>query len=114
MLHIFSCYYYFKSASVSHDGGILSAYSIDYYISLGVLYSCCAFYYFYGKIFYDFPFSYYTYTLCLIVISTIKWDDIEQVNNKKKWYLLCGLVGFCLSWKPYNIFMIAHRKKLLR
>ena len=26
MLHIFSCYYYFKSAAVSHDSGILSAY----------------------------------------------------------------------------------------
>lgn len=26
MLHIFSCYYYFKCTAVSHDGGILSAY----------------------------------------------------------------------------------------
>ncbi|WP_207653925.1 hypothetical protein, partial [Pseudobutyrivibrio ruminis] len=26
MLHMFSCYYYFKSSAVSHDGGLLSAY----------------------------------------------------------------------------------------
>ena len=29
MLHMFSCYYYFKSTAVSHDGGILSAYNIS-------------------------------------------------------------------------------------
>ena len=28
MLHMYSCCYYFKSAAVSHDGGILSAYRL--------------------------------------------------------------------------------------
>ena len=30
MLHIFSCYYYFKCTAVSHDGGILSAYDVKH------------------------------------------------------------------------------------
>lgn len=32
-----------------------------------VLYSCCAFYYCYGKIFYDFPFTSFCYSLCLLI-----------------------------------------------
>ena len=35
MLHIFSCYYYFKCTAVSHDGGILSAYEIAKMVDKG-------------------------------------------------------------------------------
>lgn len=41
--------------------------NLYYCISLLVLYSCGAFYYFYGKIFYDFPFTAFTYSMCLLI-----------------------------------------------
>ena len=39
MLHIFSCYYYFKSAAVSHDGGLLSAYEHNNSVGIGDCYA---------------------------------------------------------------------------
>lgn len=77
-----------------------------YWITILLLYSCCFFYYFYGKIFYDFPFTVFTYSLCLSILKKmlIKIRDNERIN--KEWILFCISLGFLLSWKPYNIFPI--------
>lgn len=71
-----------------------------------LLMSCGAWYYFYGKLFYDFPFTAYTYSLCFLLWGQI----IEKPNNKNRNMLLASfsfLEGFCLSWKPYNVFCVA-------
>lgn len=77
-----------------------------YYISIVVLYSCCAFYYFYGKIFYDFPFTAFTYSVCLLVAQKM-YSQLEKGSLPyKTWFELCAWNGFLLSWKPYNVFCI--------
>jgi membrane protein len=75
-----------------------------YYVSILTLYSSCCFYYFYGKIFYDFPFTAFTYSLCLLILKKLitKNQNMEKID--KEWFLFCSLLGFLLSWKPYNIF----------
>lgn len=80
-----------------------------YYTSIIVLYSCCVFYYFYGKVFYDFPFTAFTYSLCLMILSKLlkNLEDQNQEKIDKIWFLLCSLLGFLLSWKLYNIFCLA-------
>lgn len=66
-------------------------------------------YYFYGKVFYDVPFSVYNYSLCLLVFA--KLYKMEKTEDRKKvqlwWYILAYLLGLMMSWKPYNIFMLA-------
>ncbi|MGN0740810.1 MAG: hypothetical protein ACI4LX_11635 [Treponema sp.] len=74
---------------------------------LALTLSCGCWYYFYGKIFYDFPFSVFSFSLCLWQISEI---IIKSRNGKeyfKNWLAFFALSGFTLSWKPYNIFMLA-------
>lgn len=81
--------------------------NIHYAVSLMTLYSCSIFYYFYGKIFYDFPFTAFCYSLCLLItLKLFKAIKIDE-NIYKIWLLLSALMGFTLSWKPYNIFCIA-------
>lgn len=66
------------------------------------IYSSGIWFYFYGKLFSEFPFGVASYSLCLL--ATIK--IIKDVYNPKLWYLLALLGGFTLSWKAYNIFCI--------
>ena len=75
-----------------------------YYVSILTLYSSCCFYYFYGKIFYDFPFTAFTYSLCLLILKKLitKNQNMEKID--KEWFLFCILLGFLLSWIPHNIF----------
>lgn len=76
----------------------------NYAIVLLITFSCGCWYYFYGKIFYDFPLSIYTFSLGLVFFSHLLES---QRNAYAQWCVVCGLMGLCLSWKPYNIFMIA-------
>jgi membrane protein len=75
-----------------------------YCISILTLYSSCCFYYFYGKIFYDFPFTVFTYSLCLLILKKLMIKNQNMKKIDKEWFLFCSLLGFLLSWKPYNIF----------
>lgn len=58
-------------------------------------------YYVYGKIFYEFPFTMFTYSIGLIYL----YKSIKEKENKN-WYIFILLMGLTLSWKPYNIFII--------
>lgn len=72
------------------NSGILKISYMIFIISLG------SFWYFYGKIFYEFPF------ICLL------FGIIVNLTIKKIKYLLLTffLAGFCLSFKPYAIFIL--------
>lgn len=67
-------------------------------------------YYFYGKIFYDFPFSVFSYSIGFVMtIDLLKRLEAKNNNNKviyTEWYFLLWILGFMMSWKPYNIFML--------
>lgn len=74
-------------------------YPIIFMISMG------CWYYFYGKIYYDFPFAIFTYSLSLYFLGKAL-DKQNKEKNDKEWYLFILLQGLTLSWKPYFIFMI--------
>ncbi len=66
-------------------------------LAFGAILSCGIWYYFYGKQFYDLPFS----MLCLsLLLYFILKSDKHRWAAAAVW--VC--VGFFLSWKPYNIF----------
>lgn len=67
--------------------------------------SCGVWYYFYGKLFYDIPFSVFNYTLCLLVFMKRYVNRDEGKKAQPWWYLLAYLLGLLLSWKPYNVFL---------
>ncbi|MGN1167354.1 MAG: hypothetical protein ACI4S2_13110 [Lachnospiraceae bacterium] len=79
---------------------------------LGVIFSvvCGCWYYFYGKIFYDFPFSAYTYSVgFVLVIDLLRELESNQKNEKKvsiEWLAIMAVLGFMMTWKPYNIFLL--------
>lgn len=75
-------------------------YPILFMISIG------CWYYFYGKIYYDFPFSVFTYSLSLYFLGRLLQKRRVYSNHNKEWYIFILLQGLTLSWKPYNIFMI--------
>ena len=70
-------------------------------------FSCGCWYYFYGKIFYDFPFSAFSYSLCLLQVGKIIAKNRNGESAEKNWLCFFVLAGFTLSWKPYNVFMLA-------
>ena len=72
-------------------------------LALLLLYSSGIWYYFYGKTFYDFPFSAFTYSLCLLCVVKI----LDGKCGIKPWYFFSALCGFLMSWKMYNIFCFA-------
>ena len=78
-----------------------------FFLVLCMMFSCGIWYYFYGKIFYDFPFSVFTYSLCLVQIAKIIEKKRENTDFLRDWILLFALFGLTLSWKPYNVFMLA-------
>ena len=63
-------------------------------------------YYIYGKVFYDFPFT--LALSSLLLFSLCCWIKDEFPFGKKIFYIwIPFLSGFILSWKPYNVFAIA-------
>lgn len=62
-------------------------------------------YYIYGKLFYDIPFSFLTYAICLTLVGKIFHSQNKQ-SIEKYFFILFFMLGFCLSWKPYNIFSV--------
>lgn len=71
-----------------------------------ICFSCGAWYYFYGKLFYDIPFSVYNYSLCLLAFMKMYGNREERKKAQLWWYLLAYLLGLTLSWKPYNVFLV--------
>ncbi len=66
---------------------------------------CGAWYYFYGKLFYDVPFSVYNYSLCLLAFMKMYVNREDRKKAQSWWYVLAYLLGLMLSWKPYNVFL---------
>lgn len=69
--------------------------------------SCGAWYYFYGKVFYDVPFSVYSYSLCFLALAKLYKNREYRKKAQAWWYILTYLLGLMMSWKPYNIFMLS-------
>lgn len=67
--------------------------------------SCGAWYYFYGKLFYDVPFSVCNYALCLLAFMKMYLNREDRKKAQIWWYVLAYLLGLMLSWKPYNVFL---------
>jgi hypothetical protein len=76
---------------------------LEFILSVLFVISSGIWYYIYGKLVYDFPFSMLTFSFALIVLTKVFID-----NNRRMFYLslLSLLIGFYLSWKPYNIFLV--------
>lgn len=80
---------------------------IQFIMALVMVISCGLWYYFYGKVFYDWPFTIYTYSVCLFSLQKMIMHCRKDGFRFKDWYIFCILMGFMLSWKPYNIFLAA-------
>lgn len=76
-------------------------------LAIVICMSCGAWYYFYGKVFYDVPFSVFNYSLCLLAFAKLYKNRENSKNARVWWYILIYLLGLMMSWKPYNIFMLA-------
>lgn len=65
------------------------------------LYSSGIWYYIYGKILYDFPFTAFTYSICLLFAQR------TYVKKRTKDVIYTAFfVGLLLSWKTYNVFPV--------
>lgn len=79
---------------------------------IGISFSmvCGCWYYFYGKIFYDFPFSAYFYSIgFILVIDLLKKLESNTADEKRvniEWFIIMVVFGFMMTWKPYNIFPV--------
>ncbi len=81
-----------------------------FYLCLAILYSCSIWYYYYGKIFQDFPFTAYSYSICILILN--KMFSLMKTpggygKDLKLWYIFCAMASFTLSWKLYNVFAVA-------
>jgi len=77
----------------------------DNIVFLVASFSSGCWYYFYGKIYYDFPYTALSFSLALLALYYL-------LNSKEKkaydlvWLSFPLILGFCLSWKAYNIFPV--------
>ncbi|MFP3154172.1 hypothetical protein LQZ18_07005 [Lachnospiraceae bacterium ZAX-1] len=65
-------------------------------------------YYFCGKLYYDFPFTSISFAMALYLLSHVL-DTAYPYKNKsgsKLWYVFYLLCGFTLSWKLFNLFAV--------
>ena len=109
-LVVFTCLFMLATSLFN----ILSFYIRCFYINVTrfvfytvALFSTGTWYYFYGKVFYDFPFSAFTYSLCLWQMGKVILRWRQQKPFDKNWFYFFAFSGLALSWKPYNIFMLA-------
>lgn len=88
---------------------------IDSLLFLVLSFSSGIWYYFFGKTYYDFPFTAFTFSLALIAlysscVNNEKPSIFSALNikilSKRPLLLFYFLSGLCLSWKLYNIFLI--------
>lgn len=72
-------------------------------------------YYFFGKIYYDFPFTAFTFALALIALYLSCYINEKPILlaalnvrylSKVPLLIFFLLLGLCLSWKSYNIFLV--------
>lgn len=63
-------------------------------------------YYIYGKVYYDFPFT--LALASLLLFSLCHWIKSEFPHGKTLFFIWVSILsGFILSWKPYNVFVVA-------
>lgn len=79
----------------------------NFAIFIAIMMSCCVWYYFYGKLFYEWPFTIYTYSICLMLLGKALINGRAGLNTQMPWLLFAAAMGLTLSWKPYNIFLVA-------
>ena len=70
-------------------------------------YSMGCWYYFYGKVFYEFPFIAFTFAVMIFLAKNFLVSN-QKINsvNIKYLYLFFILAGFCLSWKAHALFPV--------
>lgn len=99
-LGIFSFIYFYKNNMGEKLPPVCS------YLFLFILFSSGIWYYFYGKIFYEFPFIIANYGICLILMSKIYSNYYKNNNIDFKVYYLSFSIGLCISWKIHSVFLI--------
>lgn len=75
-------------------------------IVLCVVFSNGIWYYFYGKVFYDYPFLIGNFGLCLMLIVKVYQTYYKNKKIDYKIYYLAFSIGLCISWKIHSIFLI--------
>lgn len=80
---------------------------INRLLFLAFIYSMGCWYYFYGKVFYEFPFIAFIFALMVFLVKSwlVEAQDasLKNINSLKLFSLLAG---FCLSWKAHALFPI--------
>lgn len=84
---------------------ILDLNNFSKYLAAVWLFSCGLMFYFYGKLFYDFPFTLATFGIALYFL----WRCVQAESVNRSYWLnwFWVALGLDLSWKPYNIFLVA-------
>ena len=98
-LSLFSIGYFYISTFSNGLGGDL--------IVFATLFGSSIWYYFYGKLFYDFPFAAFSYSLAMLAFGKALQRYRDGKAYGRPWFLLCFLTGFTLSWKLYYVFAAA-------
>ncbi len=94
------CFIYFLSVIVKQ--------SKFFIVGLVGIVSVGVWYYIYGKLFYDIPFTLAFYGISLILVAEMYRKEYQLPNIiMKRFSILLIVMGLCLSWKPYNIFAVA-------
>ena len=61
-------------------------------------------YYLYGKLHYDFPYTLINAIACWVILNNFIKQNKFNAKDSKAFFILLGLL---LSWKPYNLFAVA-------
>lgn len=63
-------------------------------------------YYIYGKLYYDFPFVAFLFSISFFLSIYLMREDKRIIKSSQVIYLVFVLLGFTLSWKGYGIFPV--------
>lgn len=66
--------------------------------------SCGIWYYLSGKVYYDFPFTVFSFSIVIYILLKVYFSETDKSALV---YLFGMACGFMLSWKPYNIFILS-------
>lgn len=64
-------------------------------------------YYGYGKVFYDIPFTMFTFAICLLLMTRGILAYRKGCRSVFIWNFFFLVLGLCVSWKMYNLFLAA-------
>lgn len=98
-----SALFYFYYHIVKKDKGL----HVEDVLAILITAFSSLWYYGYGKVYYDIPFTMVTFAVCLYILTRGILAYRQGNNRLYLWNLLFLTLGLCLSWKMYNLFLIA-------